>query len=93
MGFTCFSRGYSPLDSDGRCLPTAVNVTLECGGVQVNPGDFMLADIEGVVAIPQGILAQVLRRSLEKLEGESTVRRELAAGDSPRAVFDRYGIL
>lgn len=39
------------------------------------------------------MLAQVLRRSLEKLEGESTVRRELAAGDSPRAVFDRYGIL
>ena len=37
--------------------------------------------------------AEVLRRSLEKLEGENTVRRELAAGDSPRVVFDRYGIL
>ncbi len=80
MGFACFSRGYSPLDSHGRCLPTA-------------PRDLILADVEGVVAIPQGIGAEVLRLSLEKLEDESTVRRELEAGDSPRVVFDRYGIL
>lgn len=93
MGFVCFSRGYSPLDSHGRCLPTAVNVPIQCGGVSITPGDLILADIEGVVAIPQGIGAQVLRLSLEKLEGESTVRRELEAGDSPRVVFDRYGIL
>ena len=62
-------------------------------GVRISPGDLILADVEGVVAIPQGISAEVLRLSLEKLEGESTVRRELEAGDSPRVVFDRYGIL
>ncbi len=93
MGFACFSRGYSPLDSAGRCLPTAVNVEIQCGGVRIGPGDLILADVEGIVAIPHDISAEVLRRSLEKLEGESTVRRELAAGDSPRVVFDRYGIL
>ena len=93
MGFNCFSRGYSPLDSAGRCLPTAFNVQIECGGVRVEPGDLILADVEGVVVIPQSMSAEVLRRSLEKLEGENTVRRELAAGDSPRVVFDRYGIL
>ena len=93
MGFACFSRGYSPLDSAGRCLPTAVNVQIECGGVRIEPGDLILADAEGVVVIPQSMSAEVLRRSLEKLEGENTVRRELAAGDSPRTVFDRYGIL
>ncbi len=93
MGFACFSRGYSPLDSHGRCLPSAVNVPIECGCVSISPGDFILADVEGVVAIPQDIGAEVLRRSLEKLEGENTVRRDLEAGDSPRVVFDRYGIL
>jgi len=93
MGFACFSRGYSPLDSDGRCLPTALNVAIECGGVRIDAGDLILADVEGVVAIPQSIREEVLRRCLEKLEGESTVRRDLEAGDSPRVVFDRYGIL
>jgi hypothetical protein len=30
---------------------------------------------------------------MEKLEGENTVREALAAGRSPRDVFDEYGIL
>ena len=93
LDFACFSRGYSPLDSAGRCLPTAVNAAIDCGGVRIAPGDFMLADIEGVVAIPQAIQAEVLARAREKLAGENTVRRELAAGAAPRDVFDRYGIL
>ena len=93
MGFGCFSRGYSPLDSAGRCFPTAVNVPICCGGVQVHPGDLILADFEGVAVVPAAIGDQVLRLSIEKLEGENTVRDELAAGNSPRAVFDKYGIL
>ena len=76
-----------------QSLPSAVNVPIECGCVSISPSDLILADVEGVVAIPQDIGAEVLRRSLEKLEGENTVRRELEAGDSPRVGFDRYGIL
>ncbi len=93
MGFGCFSRGYSPLDSAGRCFPTEVNVPIRCGGIDVQPKDFILADFEGVAAIPAAIQDEVLRRAREKLEGENTVRDELAAGHSPRAVFDKYGIL
>ena len=93
MGFNCFSKGYSPLDSAGRILPEAVNVPVQCGGVGVNPGDFILADYEGVAVIPAAIRQEVFDKSNEKLEGENTVRDELLAGQSPRAVFDKYGIL
>ena len=93
MGFACFCRGYSPLDSAGRVLPDAVNTPVTCGGVRVEPGDLILADYEGVVVVPAAICDEVLRRALEKLAGENTVRDELAAGHSPRDVFDRYGIL
>lgn len=93
MGFGCFCRGYSPLDSAGRCVAKAVNVLVRCGGVEVNPGDFVLADFEGVAVIPAAIREEVFRRSVEKLEGENRVREELAAGRSPREVFDQYGIL
>ena len=64
-----------------------------CGGVRVEPGDFVLADFEGVVAVPAAIADEVHRLAMEKLEGESTVRDELEAGASPREVFDKYGIL
>jgi hypothetical protein len=55
--------------------------------------DFILADCEGVVVIPSAIRDEVRRKCQEKLEGENTVREELASGRSPRAVFDEYGIL
>jgi len=93
MGFGCFCRGYSPLDSAGRCVAKGVNVPVRCGGVLVHPGDFVLADFEGVAVIPAAIRDEVFRKSMEKLEGENTVRDELAAGRSPREVFDKYGIL
>lgn len=91
--FNCFCRGYSPLDSAGRCIATQVNVPVRCGGVLVHPGDFVLADYEGVAVIPAAIREEVFKKSMEKLQGENRVRDELAAGHSPRVVFDRYGIL
>ncbi|MBM3278287.1 MAG: RraA family protein [Candidatus Handelsmanbacteria bacterium] len=93
MGFGCCCRGFSPLDSAGRCVARAVNVPVNCGGVLVHPGDFVLVDFDGVAVIPAAIRDEVFRKSMEKLEGENTVRDELAAGHSPRAVFDKYGIL
>jgi regulator of RNase E activity RraA len=93
MGFHCFCRGYSPLDSAGRIIPTEVQVPVTCAGVRIEPGDFILADYEGVVSIPAAIREDVRVKCLEKLEGENTVRDELAAGRSPRDVFDEYGIL
>jgi len=93
MGFNCFCRGHSPLDSAGRCIAERVDVPIKCGGVVVHPGDFILADYEGVAVIPAAIKEEVFKKAQEKLEGENIVRDELAAGHSPREVFDKYGIL
>ena len=93
MGFNCFSKGYSPLDSAGRIVPESVNEPILCGGVQVHPGDFVLADVDGVAVIPASIKDEVFKKAQEKLEGENTVRDEFTAGRSPREVFDQYGIL
>ncbi len=93
MGFNCFCRGYSPLDSAGRIVPQAVQAPVTCGGVQIQPGDLIVGDYDGVAVIPADLTAEVFRLSNEKLEGENTVRDELAAGASPRQVFDKYGIL
>lgn len=93
MGFRCYSRGYSPLDSAGRILPRDVQVPVNCAGVHITPGDFILADYEGVVVIPAAIVDEVRTQCLQKLAGENTVRDALAAGRSPRQVFDEFGIL
>ena len=84
MGFNCFCKGYSPLDSAGRIIVESVNENIQCGGVIVNPGDFILGDYDGVAVIPAAIKDEVFKLSMEKLEGENTVRDALAAGRSPR---------
>ena len=70
-----------------------MGAVVTCGGVKVSAGDIVLADYEGVVVIPTVIAEEVHRLAVEKLDGENLVREELEAGDPPRDVFDKYGIL
>lgn len=62
VGFPVFSRtqATSAPPNDG---PGEINVPVACGGVVVRPGDIIVADRNGVIAIPQEaaewVLAQV----------------------------------
>lgn len=40
--------------------PGEINVPISCGGINVNPGDIILADPDGVIAIPRNDAATVL---------------------------------
>ena len=59
--------------------------------VTVHPGDFMFADIDGVLSIPQEHVLEVLRKSEEHAAVESRARVEFAAvGADVEAVYARY---
>ena len=68
MELPVFTRGPSvrppALDLVG------VDVPVECGGAQVRPGDYVVADADGVVVIPQAVTAEMLIEieDLEQLE-------------------------
>lgn len=58
IGMPVFHNGTSP--RVGNVQLTAVDVPVEVGGVQIRPGDIILADEDGVVSIPAGMLDTVL---------------------------------
>lgn len=91
--FPVFSVGYSPLDSAGRQEVVAHGETIECGMARVNPGDWIVGDVMGVVVIPADLAPRVVELAEAKDAGESTVREELMRGDSIGEVFERHGIL
>ncbi len=91
--FPVFAAGFCPSDAAGRAEAVAHNVPIVCGGVLVHPGDYLLADYDGVVVIPQQLIEAVLQPAEAKVHGENTVRQELAAGERVRTVFNRHGIL
>lgn len=93
VGFPVFSVGYSPLDSSGRQEVVAHGETLQCGMATVNPGDWIVGDIMGVVVIPADLAQEVVEMAEAKDAGESTVREELMRGDSIGEIFERHGIL
>ena len=40
--------------------PFEANVTIQCGGVAVRPGDLIVADDDGVVVVPEIIAKEVI---------------------------------
>jgi 4-hydroxy-4-methyl-2-oxoglutarate aldolase len=93
LGFPCFVKGLTPADSRGRIDVIALDVPIDCGGVVVKKGDYIFADLDGVVVIPQEHLIEVLTKASEKVKREDNIRVELRAGVSVHDVFDKYGIL
>jgi len=57
--FPVFARGVSPIPGTKDMLDR-INAQVTCGGVQVAPGDYVIADEEGIVVVPVAQLDAVL---------------------------------
>jgi regulator of RNase E activity RraA len=93
MGFPVYYAGIRPLDSMGRARVMAYDVPVSCGGVLVQPNDIIFADFDGVVCIPRQLAEQVVTAAKEKAGKENASRKELIAGKTLRAVYDKYKVL
>jgi regulator of RNase E activity RraA len=88
-----FSRGRFAQDSAVRTQVVDYRCTIEVGGVRVESGDLVFADLDGVLVVPRKVEGEVIRRALEKARGEKMVRKEIEAGMSSTEAFRKYGIL
>ena len=60
----------------GRIGPVSYSKPIVCGGVVVNPEDFVVADDDGVVVVPKGIADEVARRAKLIQDKDRPIRRE-----------------
>jgi regulator of RNase E activity RraA len=88
-----FSRGRFAQDSAVRTQVAGYRCPIEIGQVSVQPDDLIFGDLDGVVIVPKKIEAEVIERALAKARGEKLVRKEIEAGMSSTAAFEKYGIL
>ena len=93
MGFSVFAGNISPLDSKYRGKLTWTDVPGEINGVQVNSGDLIFGDIDGVLIIPKPKVETVIEKALEKVSEENIVRKKLEEGETLERIFSEHGIL
>jgi 4-hydroxy-4-methyl-2-oxoglutarate aldolase len=59
----------------------AVNVPIICAGQRIEPGDVIVADDDGVVAVNRADAVRVAAASKQRVDAEEEKRKRLAAGE------------
>jgi 4-hydroxy-4-methyl-2-oxoglutarate aldolase len=79
MKFPAWSRAVSA-QGTVKATPGSVNVPVVIGGVCIAPGDVVVADDDGVVAVPLAAAKEAAVASLLRMEHENEMRLKLLDG-------------
>jgi 4-hydroxy-4-methyl-2-oxoglutarate aldolase len=80
MGFPVWSKAISAKGTVKSTLG-AVNIPVVCAGVNVEPGDVVVADDDGVVIVPKKLAVEVAAKAQKRFDDEDGKRKRLAAGE------------
>lgn len=80
LRYPIFTKGAYMVTGKDRVYVDAVNTPVTVSNVQVLPGDLMLADDSGAVAVPFDHVDAVLKAALEIEEKEQFIREQLKMG-------------
>ena len=76
LGYPIFAKREVPNAGEPKGFGE-INVKIFCGGVEVNPGDWIVADDNGVMVIPKERAYEIARRALEVKKHEERIRGEI----------------
>jgi regulator of RNase E activity RraA len=96
LGFPVYARYRTPIQSIGRWKVTGHQVAVTLRGaaakrVRVEPGDFIHADEDGVLAIPAAVAEQVLAAAEALTRTEKRIRADLERGATLADTLKKYG--
>jgi regulator of RNase E activity RraA len=90
--FPVFARHVTPQDCVPRWeLLAHGEVPIVIGGVQVSPGDWVVADRDGIVVVPGAGIEEVLAEAEAKVSTENQIRDAVRGGALPLEAYERYG--
>jgi regulator of RNase E activity RraA len=100
MGLTIHARGTQPEPSVRNLVSCETGAPIACGGVLVEPGDYIIADDDAVLVVPKVHAEEIARRGAEMAERDEFSQALIAAGwaideayplpEARLAAFERY---
>ncbi|MDH5745348.1 MAG: RraA family protein [Candidatus Bathyarchaeota archaeon] len=83
MKLPVFAKWSSPAGAYEFVEDVDLNVPIQCGGVQVKPGDLIMGDGDGVIVIPADYAKETLEYAKKKAEKEKYAMEVLAPSGKP----------
>ena len=91
IGFQTWCTGFTPRDIVGWWLPAAWDVPIRIGEVDIQPGDYMVGDRDGLIRVPKDIVLEVIEASETDINTESAIRTAIRGGMDPQDAYLKYG--
>lgn len=79
QGIPCWAKGVN-LRGPLKEGPGSINIPITIGGMIVNPGDIILGDNDGVIAVPPSQALEAARLGQEKAKQEEEILKTIHAG-------------
>jgi regulator of RNase E activity RraA len=80
LGLPIYARGAVPVSARGRIVEESFNREINICGIRVQPGDYVIADANGVVFIPKERTEQVIQVAEEITAKESQIKQRILEG-------------
>lgn len=87
LGFPVFARAVS-MKATTKRIRGLLNHPVVCGGVAIEPGDLIVGDEDGVVAIARSEVDAVIARAREREDREALMMERLRQGDLTLDLLD-----
>jgi 4-hydroxy-4-methyl-2-oxoglutarate aldolase len=95
IGWPIWTRAIVPRGThtmfSSRKEELSINVPIACGGVTVNPGDFVIADTIGVTVVPLSKAEEILALAKEQADREQKTRDWVAQGKTVEDLLAEFG--
>jgi 4-hydroxy-4-methyl-2-oxoglutarate aldolase len=93
LGIPTFAASVSANDSRGRLEVVNHGQQVTCGGVRLEAGDIIKGDLDGVVVVPRGLVAETVEAATDKRAMEVRSMEALRAGATAADAYAEYGVL
>jgi len=87
MAFPIYAAGYTP-KGPFKNGPGEINIPVSCGGIVIEPGDIVIGDADGLVAIAPRDAAAVVQAAQKKSLSEQAIFQKIEQGTLDRSWVD-----